>query len=567
MFGKTFSFTMLKQEKYKTLQGGIVTALCGVLVIVFAFFFGKDFFFKSNPRILQKQFYPDDYLPPFQMTPENFAIPFRLADEDDTPIDFKGKMYIRTKYKEITVNTSGTFSTKEVSIPIETCSKKYANMPELYNKYNISTWYCLDLTHDNYTFGGYWDGSYINYPAITLSFCPDYKPFSPNGNCIDKNTTRDLVNSPKGLYWNIMYPQFFFVPDDILNPLRISFKNYFFKMSLTTTRIDRLYFSQIKLYDDLGWLVPDVTYSYLNGGVNLATEIVFNDFNNYGVTGMSSQFYQLIIYSEKYFLQYNRSFMKFQELAAILGGFMKIIFVFGEIFCAIYNKVRRDNELYGQFFDYSGGKTKLEGPKRIKIAKGRIRKNNEIVTLSSVKKNKRKISEGGGINLNRIRTKSIGTAVFTHPTYKKEIYENKRIGKNLILDTANERPSLNFGLLFTCKRLCKLNTKTRDYKVYNLLGKFFAKRLDVVHYLEHLNLNEKVLAINYNKEQIKALNYFMAPDLDTDVDILQDYLDQDRTSCYEDVKKYFNSRIENKTLDNVDAQILNFISTDNGTEV
>ncbi len=44
--------------------------------------------------------------------------------------------------------------------------------------------------------------------------------------------------------------------------------------------------------------------------------------------------------------------MKFQELAAIIGGFMKIVMFFGQNLSNFVNYSIRENDLYSEFFNY-----------------------------------------------------------------------------------------------------------------------------------------------------------------------------------------------------------------------
>jgi hypothetical protein len=105
VFGTTFQFTTMKESKFRTAAGGIFTMMCLIVIIVFCYVFGRDFFFKKNPRVLTQVVVPDNYTDPFQMTAENFVLPWRLADADNLPVDFENKFYPTITYYRYLTNS------------------------------------------------------------------------------------------------------------------------------------------------------------------------------------------------------------------------------------------------------------------------------------------------------------------------------------------------------------------------------------------------------------------------------------------------------------------------------
>ena len=127
-----------------------------------------------------------------------------------------------------------------------------------------------------------------------------------------------------------MYPYFYFVPEDVDIPLRWFYKTYYFELDINSQRTDRLFLSNAILLDDLGWITQNVYTKEQLGGVELKSEISYYDpNNNYGIEGNSSSFYSLVFYMKKEYTKWNRSFMKLQDFAAIIGGLMKIIVFIG----------------------------------------------------------------------------------------------------------------------------------------------------------------------------------------------------------------------------------------------
>lgn len=58
IFGTTFNFSIFEQTRYKTIFGGFLTFLCLGVCVIFTLFFGKDFFYRTNPKILTQYVQP-----------------------------------------------------------------------------------------------------------------------------------------------------------------------------------------------------------------------------------------------------------------------------------------------------------------------------------------------------------------------------------------------------------------------------------------------------------------------------------------------------------------------------
>jgi hypothetical protein len=72
---------------------------------------------------------------------------------------------------------------------------------------------------------------------------------------------------------------------------------------------------------------------------------------NYGKEKSNSKFYKICFYAVKDFLKINRSFMKFQDFAAIVGGFIKITSVVCTLITYFYTKSKYYQYLTYELFD------------------------------------------------------------------------------------------------------------------------------------------------------------------------------------------------------------------------
>src|SRR4051794_14124702 len=93
IFGTGFEFTTFKHSKFQTLLGASFTIVCLIIIIVFSFLFGRDFYFRQNPRVLAQIKVPDNYSEPFVMNTDNFLVAWRISDTNSKKVDFTGYLY------------------------------------------------------------------------------------------------------------------------------------------------------------------------------------------------------------------------------------------------------------------------------------------------------------------------------------------------------------------------------------------------------------------------------------------------------------------------------------------
>ena len=73
----------------------------------------------------------------------------------------------------------------------------------------------------------------------------------------------------------MLHSSFFCVPELIYDPLRSSFKSYYFTLALNCLRIDRIFLSKMNLIDDLGWIIHTSKTVEKQGEVEVNSEFKF----------------------------------------------------------------------------------------------------------------------------------------------------------------------------------------------------------------------------------------------------------------------------------------------------
>jgi hypothetical protein len=100
---------------------------------------------------------PDKYPPPLTLTPENFAIRWKISDSNRLPVKFEGLIYPIITYYQILFNSSGTYDLGNQNLKYSKCDKQNSKVEE-FSRFIDNDYYCFDFISKNKTFGGYWDG-------------------------------------------------------------------------------------------------------------------------------------------------------------------------------------------------------------------------------------------------------------------------------------------------------------------------------------------------------------------------------------------------------------------------
>ena len=236
-----------------------------------------------------------------------------------------------------------------LDIPIKKCNNENANIPELNKYFNNEDWYCYDWSLENFTFGGFFDGEYADFFQTMFFLCPNGETYTEGkNNCTGLMDYNDYDVSNGGLQISVMYPQFYFVPEDLLNPLRITYKNYYYYFSLETFKIDRFFFNKITLLDDKNWIFEDISEKSIVTYNRISMDQNYNEIKN----GTSSQFYEMNFYMEKSSQLIKRSYMKIQDVSAKVGGFMKIIMTVCSLISMLFNYHNFNISVFEQLFEY-----------------------------------------------------------------------------------------------------------------------------------------------------------------------------------------------------------------------
>ncbi len=338
IFGVQPNFYILNNFKYQSILGVILSILCLFIVLLFSFLFGKDFYFRTTPRVVMEEKTSIDYRN-VTLLPDDFIFAFRIEDIDGNPYN-TDLLRLSMYYAQYVSNASGYYLINNDTDIIVNCNSiPGMNKTAFAKTKTISDWNCLNY-NKHLLLGGSWSSDFINF----FQFQVNNNMSIVNG----LSKLQDLLYSNE-YYISIYYQQSVFSPNNIDNPLSLRYKNYFYRLLPESDKRDRLFFRSYFLQDDLGWIFTTDNSTNVTALYSLQSDFYTNQIEY--KSNIQYEFYSFVLYYDSDSFLYHRNFMKIQELAALVGGFLKIILVVFQFVMFYYNYFKMKLALVKLFYD------------------------------------------------------------------------------------------------------------------------------------------------------------------------------------------------------------------------
>jgi hypothetical protein len=121
IYGKSFQFTIFNKNQFHTRFGLWLTISTMFTLLIFSYIFGKDLFFKTNPKIIQETIFRDDF-PKLDLSRENLIIPWRFINITAGAVDATGVLYPLFWIDMYTKNKStNEFEYKSINLESKNC--------------------------------------------------------------------------------------------------------------------------------------------------------------------------------------------------------------------------------------------------------------------------------------------------------------------------------------------------------------------------------------------------------------------------------------------------------------
>lgn len=517
-FGAKVTLNTLGNSSTKSFFGALLSLTCLALVFASSILFGSDFLYKTNPRTRTEEVQVDGY-ESTNISNDNFIYMFKLESYSGNYFDMNNEVekelnnknflnYIDFKFLYKYVYYDSTLDKtdwKESELKIVKCNE-INNLKNNIANYDLENYMCASfdtLNTKEITFG------YSEKEKVDASFEIIIK-----NKLIDKKTrTYYNMNTltsylyTENLKFSYVIPYYAFSPKNIENPLKAVLKPNSVNLETFNFKKETVYYKNFFLEDDLGWIFRDIKEYKKIGVAKKSNDIIVNDY--FLNPDMEHSLYSLSIVFEDNHYVYYRSFMKIQELFALVGGFMKLIVGFCRLIVAPYNIFLAKTNLINLFYtdnEIEDNNLELLIAKKKALFNNRSR-NNLFKDLSS--KNIICVNTNIHTNLNNQANSSNANKNFPQQS-------------NINILNNKDKSEIKFKINETEDTLKKINLKSNNYltkvnnyyndtdKVNNINNtyynnkKLFKEKVNMILN----NVDKDNVSNNMNLKDIKKLNSF-----------------------------------------------------------
>ena len=309
-FSIKFYFYVNNQPNYQNVFGGIMTFLYVVFCVVIFISFSLEDIKGLNP-ITTKNEIPYSQRKLVDMINEKIWIPFRMVNYENKFVDHREILYVMPYLIEGRYNESNGMDLKYTLLNYKFCNEtEMINRPDLYKiDVPLNQLFCIDK--DNITFGGNWNEKFLNYIEINLYLCEEGIPYNSSDPRCD-NLEKLLKKANSSLLFDFYFPIVQFQPTNLDNPVKIIYKNYYYRLTSYSYKVQKLYLLEHILSDDKNLLTSKYKNTSYWGMSSLYADDYFLPSNTDQISNNSntSRIYALNIYMDDGHVYYTRTFKK-----------------------------------------------------------------------------------------------------------------------------------------------------------------------------------------------------------------------------------------------------------------
>ena len=430
IYGTSLKFTLFDNLKYQTSCGGFLTILTGILFFLCYYYFGQDFYNRTNPHYLNQKITMKNY-PVYSLNSDDLFIAIRL--EDNNGNYFNNSKYLDIEYNLINVWTDSSGNFQSTSFPLEFIDCSLINLTKMRMQItkNISDMSCIKF--DNTNLGGYWESNSLNYIKVIYSPCINN---TKNGNsCLDPYKAAETLDSQMisfNIYTNVYYTDL----NDYANPLKSNLYNIYSYVDSQSTKNMKLFFRSANISTDLNYLVHSPKKYSLFGMENFMIDILKVNPSFENATN-DTKIALIEIYFSKNIETFNVAYIKLQEILATLGGILSIVSVILKNTASFFNIHYRNLEIFNELFNFNDFKNeeKLNTILKEKLYIKKLKK-----TKTIVENNASKIIQSTEILSNRELIERSDPPFFSKKTRREILYasiENSELKGKFSNNTRN----------------------------------------------------------------------------------------------------------------------------------
>ena len=518
MYGNTANFTIKGNKTYQTFYGSIVTLFSYIIILIFFIIFSKQIIYHSKPNVIISDLIDPSPLHYLFSNQFIWTISLQYLNYsnyiDETVYNLDAYVYISNKLENGKTNV-----TKINLNPVKCSTYSFKSLPEYFNNLPLDNLYCVNLT------GIELRGVYMEDKWTSIDF-----KFMKCKNTTYKNICKgpdEIENALKGGYVGIFASDYQIIPTKYKNPVQMYGINLFTSFTVHNYKDYWIYYQTKQIKTDKGFIFDSIiTETYL------AYESTSESYDY----RESDNFLTVYIRKSTNRKLYERNYLKFQDIAANIGGIIKIITLMGEIITYYIKKTLYKNFIL-QFFN-------LDEEKYEEIKKNDVKNNSlHLETKDALFVNNLKINKSRfpikvpKLNLNsnkntslKIKTNIVTERVSTQKKYNSSnkkitnLFKNKPINKKkektisiikfpIDLDLSEDNNKINYynnkkrnaeHIICFLSIFCKKNSFKRISEIHNQFEKI-KFLFDIIQYIKMKNIIKLLEKIVFTEQE---RNYF-----------------------------------------------------------
>ena len=442
-----------------------MTIISYILLLFFLYMFSLEIIYHNKPNIIITYLVDDTPIHHILSNKFIFAISLQYLNYSNY-ID--ETIYTLNAYVSISnIDKNGIRNETKINLNPIKCSNYFRDgVPEYFNILYLDNLYCVNLT------GFKLRGVYLEDKWTSINF--EFKKCINSTKIKNCKTSDDIYNILKGGYVGIFATDYQILPHNYKNPAKIYRQNLYTSFSIDEY-VDFWVYYQIKEVNTDKGLIFDSIFceKYLTYD-SFSVSRDFRKTNNFLTVYLRETQNRVII---------DKTYTKFQNLAAKMGGITKLIFIVGELISFFFTKILYKNFIL-QFFN-------LEESNFIKN-KNKGNKNNFIYLQSSELLQNKSLSNTNNLpllilNKNEIKTKfSLKNKIqrFSDKNFDHISSEIKNNSNKINISNNNNnfnkfirfkfyKKSNEEHIICLMKILCKKNSFQKIKEIYLTFKKFY----------------------------------------------------------------------------------------------
>ena len=338
IYGSKARFTIKGHKTYQTVFGSIITLISYSVIFVFFIVFSKEIIYHKKPNVITSDLIDSSPLHFLFSNEFIWAISLQFLNYS---MYIDERVYTLKAYAAISnVNDDGTASETQVNLNLVKCSNySFSVIPEYFHGLALENLYCVNLT------GIELRGVYMEdkWTTINFRFIKCINSTNNNNFCKTPDEISEILN---GGYIGIFTTDYQIIPSNYKNPAQIYGKNIFTSFSIKQYMDFWVYFQIKQINTDKGLFFESVLTQ---------TFLTFESTSENKDYRESDNFLTVYIRESTNRKVLDRTYSKFQDIAANIGGIIKIIFIIGEIIAYFIRRTLYKNYIL-QFFNLDESK-------------------------------------------------------------------------------------------------------------------------------------------------------------------------------------------------------------------